>query len=171
MELVFAKPNDLKALVGIYNQAINAGGCTADTHPLSLQQRKAWFENHTADKHPLIVAKEGKEILGYLTLTAYREGRDAVKRTAEISYYIHYDQHRKGVASSLMHHAIALCPSLNIQHLIAILVGRNQASIKLLEKFGFQPWGCFPNIVEFRDDAVDHLYYGRCLSASKSTSP
>lgn len=168
MELVLAQRDDLKALVDIYNQAINAGGCTSDTQPFSLQQRIAWFENHTPDKFPLIVAKEDNQLLGYLTLTAYREGRKAVKRSAEISYYIHYDHHRKGVASNLIHHAISLCPSLNIKHLIAILIGRNQASIKLLEKFGFQQWGCFPNIVEFADGSVDHLYYGRSLSSSKS---
>jgi phosphinothricin acetyltransferase len=167
MKLSSAKHSDLEGLVDIYNQAINAGGCTADTQPFSLQQRIAWFENHTEDKFPLIVAKEGNQLLGYLTLSAYREGREAVKRTVEISYYIHYDHHRKGVASHLIKHAISLCPSLNIKHLIAILVGKNQASIKLLDKFGFQPWGCFPNIVEFADSSVDHLYYGRSVFLSE----
>lgn len=163
MQLILATRDDFEGIVDIYNQAIRAGRCTADTEVFSLSQRVAWFEHHTPEKFPLIVAKEGDELLGYLTLSPYREGRKAVRYAAEVSYYIHYDHHRKGVGSRLLAHAISLSPSLNIKHLIAILVGSNQASIKLLEKFEFERWGCFPNIVEFSDDKIDHLYYGRSL--------
>lgn len=163
MKLTFAKYDDLEGIVEIYNQAIRAGGCTADTLPFSVKERKAWFENHHPTTFPLLVAKENNELLGYLTISPYRESRKAVQHTAEISYYIHYDHHRKGVASHLMHHAIKLCPSLKINNLIAILVSCNQASIKFLENNGFEQWGCFPNIVEFGEDKVDHLYYGLCL--------
>jgi phosphinothricin acetyltransferase len=161
MKLMLATRDDLEGIVDIYNQAIRAGRCTADTEPFSLSQRVAWFEHHTPERFPLIVAKENNELLGYLTLSPYREGRKAVQHTAEVSYYIHYAHHRKGIGSRLLEHAITLSPSLKIKHLIAILVGSNQASIQLLEKFDFKQWGCFPNIVEFSDVKIDHLYYGR----------
>ncbi len=163
MKLSLAKYSDLKGIVEIYNQAIKAGGCTADTEPFSLAEREAWFKQHTPDHFPLFVAKEENELLGYLTLSPYRENRKAVQHTAEISYYIHYKHHRKGVASQLMDYTITLCPSLQIKNLIAILLGCNQASILFLEKNGFRQWGCFPNIVEFGEDKVDHLYYGKHL--------
>ncbi len=164
MKITLAKQDELEGIVEIYNQAIKAGKCTADTVPFSIHEREGWFENHRAEKFPLFVAKEKGELLGYLTLSPYRENRKAVQHTAEVSYYIHYDHHRKGVASYLMHHAIANCPSLKINNLIAILLGCNQASIQFLEKNGFKQWGCFPNIVEFDEDKVDHLYYGLCLN-------
>ncbi|MCK5812961.1 MAG: N-acetyltransferase [Cocleimonas sp.] len=163
MKLSLAKRDDLEGIVEIYNQAIRAGQCTADTVPFSVTEKVAWFESHTPEEFPLLVAKENNRLLGYLTLSAYREGRKAVRNTAEISYYIHYDHHRKGVASHLMHHAIKLCPSLQIHNLIAILVGCNQASINFLESHSFAQWGCFPNIVKFDKESVDHLYYGRHL--------
>ena len=163
MKIVLAQREDLEDIVDIYNQAIKAGRCTADTEPFSIDQRMAWFNNHNPEKFPLLVAKDNNELLGYLTISAYREGRKAVQRTAEISYYIHYNHHRKGVATRLMNHVLELCPSLNIEHLIAILVGSNQGSIGLLEKYGFERWGCFPEIVEFGDDRIDHLYYGLTL--------
>jgi phosphinothricin acetyltransferase len=163
MKIVLAQRKDLEDIVDIYNQAIKAGRCTADTEPFSLDQRMAWFDNHNPEKFPLLVAKDNNELLGYLTISPYREGRKAVQRTAEVSYYIHYKHHRKGVATRLMNHALELCPSLNIDHLIAILVGSNQGSIGLLEKYGFERWGCFPEIVAFGDDRIDHLYYGLTL--------
>lgn len=163
MKIVLAQRKDLDGIVDIYNQAIRAGRCTADTEPFSIEQRMAWFENHHPDKFPLLVAKEGNELLGYLTISPYREGRKAVQHTAEVSYYISYNHHCKGIASRLMSGALERCPSLKIKHLIAILVGSNQGSIGLLEKYGFELWGCFPNIVEFGDDRIDHLYYGLTL--------
>ncbi len=163
MKIVLAQRKDLDDIVDIYNQAIKAGRCTADTEPFSIDQRIVWFDNHNQKKFPLLVAKDNNELLGYLTISPYREGRKAVQRTAEISYYIHYNHHRKGVATRLMNHALRLCPSLNTKHLIAILVGSNQSSIGLLEKYGFERWGCFPEIVEFGDDRIDHLYYGLTL--------
>ena len=168
MKLSLAKREDLDEIVEIYNQAIRAGKCTADTVTFSVEDKVAWFNQHTAEKFPLLVAKENNAVLGYLTLSPYRESRKAVRNTAEISYYIHYAHHRKGVASHLMNHAIRRCPSLQIEHLVAILVGCNQASIKFLESNGFEQWGCFPNIVKFGDDNVDHLYYGRHLGVAKS---
>jgi phosphinothricin acetyltransferase len=150
-------------MVEIYNQAIKEGGRTTDLDVFSVDQRIAWFESHTPGHFPLLVAKDNQQLLGYLTLSPYREGRKAVRHTVEVSYYVHYDHHRKGVASQLLRHAVALCPALNIHHLIAILVGSNQASIRLLEIFGFAQWGCFPNIIEVGQEKMDHLYYGRAI--------
>jgi phosphinothricin acetyltransferase len=163
MEIVFAKKNDLAAVVEIYNQAIKAGENTADTETLSIEERTEWFESHTPDKYPLLIAKEGDEVLGYATISAYRYGRKALRHTAEISYYIHFNHHRKGVASQLMQTALGLCESLQIKTLIAILIGCNQGSIKLLEKNGFKKWGSMPDIVELEGGKFSHLYYGRHL--------
>ena len=163
MKIVLAKRSDLEGMVEIYNQAIKEGGRTADLDLFSVSQRIVWFENHTPEAYPLLVMKEKNQVLGYLTISPYREGRKAVRQTAEVSYYVHYGHHRKGVASQLLRHAIRLCPSLNIHHLIAILVGSNKASMKVLETFGFEQWGCFPNIIEIGQEKIDHLYYGRSI--------
>ncbi len=160
MEVVHANEEDLPQIVGIYNQAIEAGQCTADTEVLSLDERIAWFASHTAEKYPLLVAKEGEIVLGYLTLSAYRFGRKALSRTAEISYYIHFQHHRKGVASKLIDAALVMCPDLKIKNLVAILIGCNQGSLGILDKYGFKEWGCFPNIVELDGKRFDHMYYG-----------
>ena len=160
MEIEIAQKQDLAELVEIYNQAIKAGQNTADTEILSIADRTEWFESHNAEEYPLLVAKEGDVVLGYLTISPYRYGRKALRHTAEISYYIHFEHHRKGVASQLMNKAVAMCPSLQIKTLIAILIGCNQGSIGLLEKYGFKEWGCMPEIVELESGRFSHLYYG-----------
>ena len=163
MKISYAKKDDLTEIVAIYNQAIKAGLNTADTETFSVKDRLEWYDAHNPDQYPLLVAKEDNIILGYLTISAYRYGRKALKHTAEISYYIHFSHHRKGVGTELMNKALELCPSLKIKTLIAILIGCNQASIGILKKNGFKEWGCMPNIVEFKSGSYNHLYYGLTL--------
>lgn len=160
MELSHATVADLPQIVDIYNQSILAGQRTADTEALTLEDRLEWFNGHSSEKYPLLVAKEGDIVLGYLTLSAYRFGRKALSRTAEISYYIDFNHHRQGVASQLIDATFSMCPSLKITTLIAILIGCNQGSIGILNKYGFKEWGRFPHIVEVGEEQFDHLYYG-----------
>jgi phosphinothricin acetyltransferase len=171
MNIRIARDEDLEAIVDIYNQAISAGQKTADTTPVLIQNRKEWFKEHIPDKYPILVAERDDSVIGYLTISAYRPGRMAFRHTAEVSYYIHFDHHRQGVASSLLQHTIGKCPSLRIKTLIAILIDSNDASIRLLEKYGFEKWGQLPRIVEFDEIEFDHLYYGLKIdNANKSES-
>jgi L-amino acid N-acyltransferase YncA len=113
-----------------------------------------------AGEYPILIAECGDSIVGYLTISAYRPGRMALRHTAEVSYYVHFDHHNKGVASRLLQHAIGMVPSLQIKTLFAILIDSNDVSIKLLEKYGFKKWGYMPRVAEFNGIEVGHLYYG-----------
>src|SRR5688500_5017195 len=85
---------DLPAIVEIYNQAIKRKFCTAHTHLLSVMDRMEWYQKHD-DQHPLFVAIKGHEIAGWLSFTAYREGRGALNGVREVSYYVHGDHQGK----------------------------------------------------------------------------
>ncbi len=160
MNIRIAKFEDLEIIVEIYNQAIAVGEKTADITPVTSDERKVWFDGHTPDKYPILVAEKGESIVGYLTISAYRPGRLAVRHTAEVSFFIHFEHHHKGIASRLLQHAIDMCPSLQIKTLFAILVDSNQDSIRLLAKCGFKKWGHMPRVAEFDGIEFGHLYYG-----------
>lgn len=160
MNIRTATFDDIEAIVDIYNQAIAAGRKTADLTPVSIKDRKNWFEDHIPDRYPILVAEEGDLILGYLTISPYRPGRMALRYTAEVSYYVHFEHHRQGIASKLLQHAIGMCPSLRIKTLFAILLDSNQGSIKLMEKYGFEKWGHMPRVAEYDGIEAGHLYYG-----------
>lgn len=160
MNIRIASFDDIEAMVDIYNQAIAAGQKTADITPVTAEDREKWFENHTPDRYPILVAEKDNVIIGYLTISAYRPGRMALRYTAEVSYYVHFEHHRKGIASKLLQRAVGMCPSLQIKTLFAILLDSNQGSIKLLEKYGFEKWGHMPRVAEFDGIEAGHLYYG-----------
>ena len=160
MNIRTAQRKDLEAIVEIYNQAIAVGRKTADITPVTVEDRVDWFESHTPNKYPILVAEIDTRIAGYLTISAYRPGRMALRYTAEVSYFVHDGYHRRGIASSLLQHAIDMCPSLQIKTLFAILIDSNDASIRLLEKYGFEKWGYMPRVAEFDGTEFGHVYYG-----------
>jgi phosphinothricin acetyltransferase len=163
MNIRLAQLNDLPAIVDIYNQSIPSQQSTGDTQPVRVEDRVTWFHEHRPEKHPIFVAEAEREIAGWCSLSAYRQGRVAFRFTAEISYYIAHAYHRQGVGTALVEHTLAACPALGIKHLFAIVLEGNQASCKLLEKLGFERWGYLPRVADFDGREVGHLYYGRHL--------
>jgi phosphinothricin acetyltransferase len=160
MNIRTAEWKDLEAIVSIYNQAVDDGQKTADITPVTVASRKKWFETHNPHTYPILIAEYNDKIIGYLTVSTYRPGRMAVRHTAEVSYFVHFDYHHREVASNLLERAIRLCPSLHIKTLFAIIIDSNEYSIKLLENYGFKKWGHLPRVAEFNGVEVGHLYYG-----------
>ena len=156
-----AEINDLPTIVDIYNQSIPSKQSTGDTQPLSVEDRRTWFEEHRPEIHPIFVADVDGQVAGWCSLSAYRPGRAALRFTAEISYYISYAYHRQGIATALVEHALGACPALPIRHVFAIVLEGNQASLNLLKKMGFEQWGYLPRVADFDGKEVGHFYYGR----------
>ncbi len=163
MQIRLARTEDLSAINAIYNQAVRKRFSTAHLSPVSMEYREMWFDSHGPDQFPVFVADSGEKITGWVSLGAYRPGRQALARVAEVSYYVEENERGKGVGSLLLGHAVKASPSFHITILIAILLSRNPASIALLEKFGFSRWGSMPGIAKIDNQLADHLYYGLTL--------
>jgi len=161
MIIRLAQMDDLPAIVDIYNQAIPSKQSTGDRQPVRVADRMTWFREHRPDEHPIFVAEVEGQVAGWCSLSAYRPGRAALRFTAEISYYIALANHRQGIGTALIEHALAACSALQIRHLFAIVLESNEASLKLLEKMGFEKWGYLPGVADFDGKEVGHLYYGR----------
>ncbi|MEM6317317.1 MAG: N-acetyltransferase family protein [Bacteroidota bacterium] len=155
---------DLPALTEIYNQAIRARQ-TADTIPMTVEDRKPWFVSHQSKQYPLLVAETDNTVQGYATLSQYRGGRPALKYAVEVSYYIHQDHQRKGLGTRLLEAALESSEILGYKHAFAILLDTNKPSIHLLKKFGFEQWGHLPNIAEIDGQICGQYYYGKHLKA------
>jgi L-amino acid N-acyltransferase YncA len=156
----FATPADLPRIVEIYNQAIAARNATADTVPFIAEQRLDWFHMHSADTYPIYVCEQAGQIAGWLSVSPYR-GRPALSGTAELSYYVDYNFHNIGIGSALLAHALADAARIGKRVYIAILLEWNTASIRLLEKYGFERWGYLPEVAEFDGRLCGQYYYGK----------
>src|ERR1700753_2839974 len=94
-EVRAATESDLAAINDIYNHYVLHSTCTYQEEPETLDNRRKWFHHH-GEKHPVIVVTDGKEIVGWGSLSAYWI-RSAYRYTVENSVYIHHQHHRRGI--------------------------------------------------------------------------
>jgi phosphinothricin acetyltransferase len=156
-----ASRDDLAAIVGIYNDAVEQRFATADLRPVTVTDRLAWFDDHDPATFPIHVFEENGTVLGWCSFSSYRSGRDAVLGTAEISYYVGRGSRGRGVGTALVQHGVREAPRLGKRVLFGILLETNHASIRLMEKCGFELWGRLPDVAMIEGRLVSHLYYGR----------
>ena len=155
-----AQPSDLEAIVTIYNYAVRAKFETADTKELQWPKRIFWFKSHDPEYYPIFIYIEEGKVAGWISISPYRPGRQALRYTVEISYYVHPDFKRKGIGSKLLSHALAEAKKRKYKSVFAIILDRNEASIQLLVKHGFNEWGHLPDIAEFNGEECGQVYYG-----------
>ena len=155
-----ALPGDLESINLIYNQAVEERFCSAHLERVPMEEHRVWFGRHRPDRFPVYVAEKEGDIAGWISLSPYREGRQALSHVAEVSYYVHRNHRGLGLGSELMKHVLEVAPGFGFGTLIAILLGENLPSIALLERHGFRRWGVMPGIARIGKVRSDHLYYG-----------
>jgi len=160
IKIRFSKSTDLPSIVDIYNQAIRSNNATGDLTEFSVEQRLNWFNKFDNDSYPIYIADIENKIVGYCTITPYRPNREAMSSIAEISYYVDYSYHNKGVGSKMLEYVIADCNRIGKENLLAILLDINRKSVSLLKKFNFEEWGHFPNVININGKKCGHLIFG-----------
>ena len=153
----------LPAIVAIYNASIPGRAATADTEPVSVESRRAWFRDHDPEKRPLWVATDTNEIAGWLSFQSFY-GRPAYHATAELSIYVAPSRQRQGIGTGLLGSAIEQAPRLGLKTLLGFIFAHNQASLRLFEKFRFERWGTLPSVAELDGVERDLIIVGRRLS-------
>ncbi|SJM37563.1 Putative phosphinothricin acetyltransferase YwnH [Psychrobacter pasteurii] len=72
------------------------------------------------------------------------KNRIAYHISSEISIYVATQYQGLGLGRLLLQWMLAQAPQLGIQNILALIFGHNKPSLSLFEKFGFEPWGRFP---------------------------
>ncbi len=158
-----AEADDLAAMVAIYNAAIPGRLATADTEPVTVESRRAWFDPCDTVTRPVWVAEDGEGgVAGWLSLHPFY-GRPAYRATVEISVYCAPGQQRRGVGRSLVAHALACAPALGVRTVLAFVFSHNLPSVRLFAGAGFESWGALPGVAELDGVERDLTILGRRL--------
>lgn len=159
-----ALPADLAQVVAIYNASIPGRMATADLAPVSVAERRAWFEDFDSQRRPLWIFShgEGGAALGWLSLRSFY-GRPAYAETVEVGIYTDPSAQRQGIGRQLLSHAIARAPELGISTLLAFTFAHNGPSIALFNGAQFKTWGELPGIARLDGVRRDLLILGRTL--------
>lgn len=160
-----ARPDDLPAIVDIYNSTVASRDVTADTEPVTVESRRAWLADHEPATRPLWVAEDSEaeyrgRIAGWLSFSNFY-GRPAYASTAELSIYIHEGVRRRGLGRYLLNEAIDFAPAISIHTLLGFVFGHNLPSLRLFESSGFERWGTLPRVATLDGIERDLIIVGR----------
>jgi phosphinothricin acetyltransferase len=131
-----ARAADLPAISEIYNYYVLHSTCTYQLEPETLADRQAWFDLHSPDKYPVVVAQLDGQVVGWGSLSKFhtRAGYDP---TVEASVYIAHGFHRRGLGRTILEHLIERARIAKFHTLIGGASADQSASIALQENLGF----------------------------------
>jgi L-amino acid N-acyltransferase YncA len=161
-----AREDDLHAITGIYNEAVIAGGSSADLTPRTLEQRRSWIESHSPrDLYPVLVAEdESGNVVAFGSLSRFhsRAGYDGV---VELSYYVASSKRHQGYATALVDRLVEVARVRGHRIAVALIFTTNTASIALARAHGFHRFGLLPHAARtaVTADFLDMSYWCREL--------
>ncbi len=155
---------DLSALTDIYNHYVVNTSITFDLHPVTVDERRAWFDEHAAQRrHRLLVAVgDGGTCVGYATSSRWRP-KAAYDTTVETSVYCRPEVIGTGCGTSLYSALFSALGGEDIQTMVAGVSLPNPASVALHERFGFRSVGVFKDVGRKFDALWDVEWFQRPL--------
>jgi L-amino acid N-acyltransferase YncA len=155
-----ARFEDLATIVDIYNSTVASREVTADTAPITVESRYAWFAEHTPDRRPLWVIEQDGAIAGWLSFSNFY-GRPAYSGTAELSIYIGERARGRGLGRYCLQQAIDFAPRIAVHTLLGFIFGHNLPSLGLFESFGFERWAHLPRVANLDGIERDLVILGK----------
>ncbi|NUA29606.1 GNAT family N-acetyltransferase [Cupriavidus basilensis] len=159
-----ALQRDLANIVAIYNSTVASRRVTADTEPVAVESRQAWFDAHQPERRPLWVAEDSEgRMAGWLSFSDFY-GRPAYGATAEVSIYLDATRRGQGLGRYLLQQAIAHAPQIGVNTLLGFIFGHNAPSLALFASLGFERWGNLPRVAVLDGVERDLVILGRHLT-------
>ena len=143
--------DDLKAIVGIYNWAVNQTFATIDSEPLDAEEAQAWWEMH-GKRSKLLVAVDDTGVIGWARLLPWKQrGFDVV----ECLVYVDPVHHGKGIGAALLTDLTKEARGLGYRTIVASVAKDNKSGLALFTKQGFAVVGTIRNAAHKFDRWMD----------------
>ena len=146
----FAKPEDAKELLNIYEYYVNKTAISFETEVPSVEEFRIRMEN-ILKNYPYLVAQKNDEILGYAYLHPF-VGRKAYELSAETTIYLNPDKKKMGIGKKIYSVLEDIAKAQNITNLYSCIgyvdnedEYLNNNSAQFHEHMGYRMVGKFEN--------------------------
>ena len=130
-----AAAEDMPAINGILNYATMNTNYNLSTSQRSDEKALEWFKSHERDGYPVVVAVLNGKVIGWASLSRFRE-YSGYNTTAEVSVYVSVNHRHKGVGTTLLTTLITMAEG-KYHCLVAVVTDNNWASLALHTRCGF----------------------------------
>ncbi len=141
-----ALESDLPAIVAIYNSIIPGRMVTADLAPVTVEQRRPWFDAHQVPNRPLwVLTDPTSTAVAWVSFDTFY-ARAAYDGTAMLAIYLAESHRGQGLGRALLQTAIERAPALQLHTLLGYIFAHNAPSLRLFAAHGFVTWGHLPRV-------------------------
>ena len=136
---------DLPAIMAILNDAIINTTAVWYHDARTPQQMREWLAMKQQDDLPVIVARQGGQVVGYASYGPFRPWSGYL-HTVEHSVYVDGRARRAGVGRALLEALVIRARAAGYHAMVGGIAAENEASIALHEKLGFIEVGRMPEV-------------------------
>lgn len=132
-----AVAGDADGICAIYNAALAERSSTFETEPRSAADFEARIEDA---RFPFLVSGQGERVVGWAGLAPY-SGRECYAGIGECSVYVAAPARGRGIGTELTKSLAAVAQGVGFHKMVGKLFLDNVASVRLVERCGFQRVG------------------------------
>lgn len=152
---------DLPAITEIYNEAGVGTTASYDLEPVTVAQRRAWFDSLVARDCGVLVLDDG-HVAGYAAYGPFRD-KAGYAHTVEHSVYLRPECRRSGGGRALMEALVEHAESRGMHVMVGVLDAGNDASLAFHRRLGFTETAVLPQVGRKFDRWLDIVFVTRCL--------
>jgi phosphinothricin acetyltransferase len=136
---------DFEEITEIYNQIVLTTTAIYSDQISTIEERVAWWRGRTAKGFPVQVATDAGSVIGFASFGEFRAW-PGYRFTVEGTVHIRSTARGLGVGSALLHQLVKLAREMGMHTMIAGVDAENEASLRLLGRFGFERVGHFREV-------------------------
>lgn len=137
MEIRDAVAADFDAITAIYNDVLTNSTAIYSDRPATREERLIWWSGRVEQGYPVLVAIADGAIAGFATFGDFRPW-PGYRFTVEGTIHIHSSSRGQGVGTELLKVLLDRAKILGKHVMIAGVDSENTASLRFLERFGFE---------------------------------
>jgi len=135
-----AAESDLAGIVAIYNEVIANSTAVFANLPVTVEERRRWWQTRTAQGYPVLIARDQHGVAAFGSFSDFRAW-PGYRFTVEHTLHVRADARGRGIGTQMLHELIERARALGKHVMIAGVDGDNAGSIRLHERFGFMRAG------------------------------
>jgi len=157
-----ASEADLPGVAAICNEVIATSTAIFSHLPVTLAERRQWWQARRAQGYPVLVAHDARGVAGFASFADFRSG-PGYRFTVEHTVHVRADGRGCGTGSALVGELLACAARLGKHVMVAGVDAGNGASIRFHERLGFVESGRLPQVGYKFDRWLDLVFLQRAI--------
>lgn len=143
-----ARLDDVPAITHIQNELHDTTAIAWTDERHTVEERTAWFHHKAADGHPVLVADEEGQVVGFACYGDFRDTRrwPGYRVTCELTIFVTRTHWGAGVGRQLIDELCRRAIADGKHVIVAAIDGENEASIRFHERLGFTEVARMPEV-------------------------